>query len=87
MEKLQPPLRRPEAEAVRWAEFGGAVASIVTRDPETGVWRGLHALAASDIGGHWPLSLTASLVTSLGSAWSLLTISGPSSCQSLTESL
>lgn len=61
MEKLQPPLRRPEAEAVRWAEVGRAVASIVTRDPETGVWRGLHALAASDIGGHWPLSLTASL--------------------------
>ena len=61
MEKLQPPLRRPEAEAVGWAEVGRAVASIVTRDPETGVWRGLHALAASDIGGHWPLSLTASL--------------------------
>ena len=51
----------PEAVSRSRSEGPGAsVASILTRDTETGVWRSLHTPAASDI-GH-PLT---SLVTSL----------------------
>ena len=95
MEKLQPPLRRPEAGAVRWAEVGRAVASIVTRDPETGVWRSLHAPAASDIGGQPPQQPRTPLTghqppdledrAASGALVTVLTISGLSSCRGLTE--
>lgn len=95
MEKLHSSLRRPEAEAVCGAEVGASMASILTRDPETGVWRSLHAPAASDIGGQPPQQPRTPLTghqppdledrAASGALVTVLTISGPSSCRGLTE--